>query len=154
MQKFNQAVTELSKQKIFTNFKGNLVSAFGILENNNIIWQINYKDSNNKITTFTPSKEEKSEKQKSLDEDKELEIINKEDIKIDIDKALEILKKTLEKYKEEITKTIISLNKKETTFWNFTLLTTSLKVINIRIDTNSGDIIENKVNSILEFRKS
>ncbi|MAF50717.1 MAG: hypothetical protein CMH64_01370 [Nanoarchaeota archaeon] len=154
MQTFKEAIKDLSKQEIFTNFKGDLVSVFGILEKNNITWQLNYKDNENNITTFTPSESKKSEKQKALEEDTNLQTINAEEVKVDIDKALEILNNILKEYNEEITKTIISLHKKDLIFWNFTLLTTSLKVINIRINAINEEIILNKVNSVLEFRKN
>ena len=89
-----------------------------------------------------------------MEEDTNLQTINAEEVKVDIDKALEILNNILKEYNEEITKTIISLHKKDLIFWNFTLLTTSLKVINIRINAINEEIILNKVNSVLEFRKN
>ncbi|MAG52713.1 MAG: hypothetical protein CMH62_02005 [Nanoarchaeota archaeon] len=158
MQTIKQAVTELKNQKIFSSYKADLtlINAFAMIEAGKIIWQLNYLNpKTKKLVSFTPSKNTHTEEQPSLNENKKLENLNLENVKIDVNEILKIVKSLLKKEysSETITKKIITLHTiKKETFWSFTMLTTSLKVLNLRINASSGKVISKKISSILEFK--
>ena len=56
---------------------------------------------------------------------------------------------------ESINKEIVILQEMDDkAVWNITLLTSAFNIMNIRIDANSGDVIQEKCESILSFRIS
>ncbi len=163
MQNIECSVKILSKQEIFKDYKKNnpnifLLSAFTILETEELIWQLNYynPDKDN-LVTFTPVKNKRTEEQKLFKESKDIQKLNLKNKKINIDKALDIITKLLnEKYSsEKINKEIITIcTIKDKTLWNFMLLTSSLKTINIKLDALTYEIISQELIPLTSLRKN
>lgn len=88
-------------------------------------------------------------------EQKDLEELDLSKVKIDIKKALEIVNNLIkEKYKgETATKKIIILQQDKEPFWNISSITTTFNLINIKINAINGNIIGEKSEPILSFKK-
>ena len=108
-----------------------------------------FRVENNKVSII--GKDEKIFQKES----KDLEELKLNEIKIDLNKAKEIANNLVkEKYHNEtINKEIIILqviNKK--IIWNITKISATFNIINIRLNAISGEIIEDKMESALNFR--
>lgn len=89
-------------------------------------------------------------------EKKDLEELHLEDLTIDLDKARGLISDLLkEKYPNETpTKEIIILQVIEgKTVWNITKITSTFNIINIKLDAFSGELLEEKMESALNFKK-
>lgn len=161
MQNIKNSVKILSKQEIFKDYKKNnpkifLLSAFTILENEELIWQLNYynPDKDN-LVTFIPIKNKRTEEQKLFKENNDIQKLDLK--KININKALEIINKLLnERFPlEKINKKIITIYTiKDKALWNFMMLTSSLKTINIKLDALTCEIISQEIIPINALRKN
>lgn len=108
-----------------------------------------FKIENDKIVTV--GKDERVFQKESRD----LEELDINKIKINFQKAKEIsdnVKK--EKYPQEnVTKEIYILQKIDNkSIWNITKITSSFNIINIKLDANTGKIIEDVITSALSFK--
>ena len=57
-----------------------------------------------------------------------------------------------EKYKSEKTsKTVVLLQTLSQTFWNISFLTNSFKLVNIRVDAKTGDVLEDSIVPLFDF---
>ena len=88
-------------------------------------------------------------------EKKDLEELHLDEIKVDLNKAKELVNDILkEKYPNETpTKDIIILqiiNSK--IVWNITKITSTFNIINIKLDAFTGEILEEKIESALNFK--
>ena len=81
--------------------------------------------------------------------------LNLSDVKVSEAEALSKVKEIQKlKYKNEnITKFIIILQCKKSPRWNISSITSSLKVINIKIDAGNADILEETIANLLSFAK-
>lgn len=88
-------------------------------------------------------------------EKQDLEKLDLDSIKIDLKKALELINKLVkDKYpKETLIKKIIILQQNKVPIWNISSITTSLNIINVKINAVNGSIIEEKLEPILSYRK-
>ena len=89
-------------------------------------------------------------------EKKDLQELNLNEIKVDLNKAKELTNNFIkEKYPHETpNKEIIILqviNNK--IVWNITKITSTFNIINIKLDASSGNIIEDKIESALNFKQ-
>lgn len=57
------------------------------------------------------------------------------------------------KYQEIPSKKIFILQQKESPIWNITYLTQSLNILNMKINAETGQIIEEKIESAMNFQK-
>ncbi|MBT6995443.1 hypothetical protein HN953_02350 [Candidatus Woesearchaeota archaeon] len=154
IEEIKKFLQELEESKVFQEFKKNNPIAYNssVSKIQNQL-QIDFYDPNeDKITSFT-KKDNEIVMQKS-------EIFRKEKIKIPelkISKVKitseEIEKIISEKYQEIPTKKIFILQQTEFPIWNITYLTQSLNILNIKINAESGEIIEEKMESALNFQK-
>jgi len=163
MKLFTEALKFLENSDEFKNWKKQnpgvfLSSGFTILDQD--YWKISYyHKKTDKITSFVVSSiiEIEPESEIFKKETTKVNELNLEDLKLNLDKTLEIAKKfQQEKYKDEITnKTIIILQKLDIgQIWNITCLTLKLNTLNLKIDTKTGKILEHKLSSILSFKQS
>jgi uncharacterized membrane protein YkoI len=153
MQTIKEAVTKLEKQEYFKEHKDIfLLNAFSILENDPN-WQLNYYNKEtNKVISFIPAEDKTLEEQDLLEQNTNPKELNLDKIEITLKEALKTLEK--EKTKETITKTIVIIHSlDDKVVWNFTLLTTSFNVIKIKIDATTGNIIDNKSEPVMNFKK-
>lgn len=154
IEEIKKFLQELEESKVFKEFKENNQLAYNSsickIQNN---LQIDFYDPNkDMITSFT-----KKDNEIILQES---EVFRKEKIKIPelkINKVkitLEEIEKTIsEKYQEIPTKKIFILQQTEFPIWNITYLTQSLNILNVKINAESGEIIEEKIESALNFQK-
>jgi len=120
-------------------------------------WNLGYYDKNNdKITTFIQkvnSFEIKNEDEVFKKENDKVEKLNLEQIKITFSEAKEIVKKNLVKlFPNEQTGdgfVILQTINQETT-WNFTFVTKTLKLINIKVNAFKGKISSHQTVELLQ----
>ena len=89
------------------------------------------------------------------EEHQEVKELDVEKIKISMEKALEIAEKVQqEEYKSDpvMKKILIIQNIDLGQVWNITFITQTFKTLNIKIDADSGKVIEHKANSLMDFR--
>lgn len=119
-------------------------------------WQIDYYSKNrDEIFTFVVGDNITVKKDKVFKGDYEISELKLgnlkeyEDIKKEMDKLIE------EKYdKNKINKSIIILqNYRNKAIWNITLLTSDMKIINVKIDAINARILEDNIQDILNFRR-
>ncbi len=163
--KFEETLNILEKSEVFKDWKKSHKDAYlcsifliGKIENiGNEPLQFDYyfKD---KITSFVIEPFEKSlgknvkigNEESIFKKEGEIDKLEINKIKISFDQALEIVNKFgKDKYPNEMfNKAIIILQK---IMWNITFLTQSFNVFNVKIDTNNGNIIEEKLIPIFNF---
>ena len=120
-------------------------------------WDFGYYDKEkDKITTFTQNENEfqiKNEDDIFKKENDTVEKLNFEQIKIKLSEAKKTIKENLTKLfpNEQIGDGFVILQtiKQETT-WNFTFVTKTLKLINIKVNTSNGDISSHQAVELLQ----
>ena len=161
---FDDAIKQLENDKSYAEWKKKNPSDFlahGFWLNDDLnkdAWQIGYynkkKDS---ITTFFVVDDDVKKSQESevfKRPDAVIEPLDAKAIKISSEKAMEIARK-LQKQKyaaDPVQKSFMivqTLDKK--TVFNITLLTATLKTINIRVDAKSGTVVLEKVTPLMSF---
>ena len=142
--------SKIIESEEFQGFKKENESAFlanVFLDSNG--WQFNFAFDKKMISFYIESDLIKTEESEAYEKDSNPEELEIEKIKIDLEKVEEIVKKLSD---EEITKKIIILQQKEVPYWNITNITSSLNVLNVRVNAISGEILEQKEESIMNFR--
>ena len=152
IEEIKEFLEELKKSEIFKKFKEkNQLAYNSSISKIQKELQIDYYDPNtDKITSFT-KRDNKIISQES-------EVFRKEKIEIPelkLDK-IKITLKAIEdiiamKYQEIPTKKIFILQQKESPIWNITYLTQSLNILNMKINAETGQIIEEKIESAINF---
>jgi len=132
--------------------KGKFVSAFYMGDLSKVEWQVDFFDEN-KIHSLLPDGNFKDDELFGKEELKELDL---EEVKIDLIHALQSVEKIRdEKYEGmEANKVIVILQKTENVIWNVTWLTNDFKVFNVKIDAVSGEVLREKCDSIMGFKKN
>jgi len=87
-------------------------------------------------------------------EKKDLEELKLENVKIDLDKATEIVNNSVKKHNETTTKKIIILQQNQIPLWNISAITSTFNIINIKINAETGEVLGEIKESILNFKKS
>ncbi|MBI2110105.1 PepSY domain-containing protein [Candidatus Woesearchaeota archaeon] len=82
-------------------------------------------------------------------------ILERLKINIDLKEAFLILERLkMEKYPNELpTKKIVILQKTKHLVWNITYINSSLNILNVKVDAASGEIIEDKISSIMSLKE-
>ena len=122
-------------------------------------WQVDfYNPKNDTITSFVAEKEVKLS-------GKDSKIFKKDNAKVT---ELDISKVAVEpetaiksahdlikgKYaQEEITKEIIILQHVTNIVWNISCVTKTLKLCNVKVDAQTGDVLEDSIKNLLEFTR-
>ena len=77
-----------------------------------------------------------------------------DNVNVDEKKAVQITLDLLkDKYDNaKVTKKIVILQNVQSIIWNISLLTPTLKLLNVRIDADSGAVLEDSYKNMLEFR--
>jgi len=160
MKSIKDSIKKLQSSNEFKKYKKDfyLSSCFLIYDQiENAKWQLDFYNKNTKeIICFTISDkiEVKTPQEIFQKEKKDLEELKLDLIKTGFKKTLEIIEKLRkEKYSHETpTKTIVILQNTKPV-WNITYLTASFKILNVKIDATNGEIIEEKLESVMEFKK-
>lgn len=166
LENLKKSIEELQNLKEFKDFKKKnsdayLASCVMIIDEKKVgDWQVDfYIPKKHKLMTFllkepVECKGEDNIFQKEKTPIKELKL---ENIGINIEKALDILEDLRKKsYKGDFpNKTIAVLQiVDDKPVWNLTLLTTTLKVLNVKLDAVTGKIISEKIENFLQFKAS
>ena len=155
-------VEQLKDFKEFKDYRGRcpnsyLCAGFMIIESpKESGWQIDYYcPDNDKITTFSFADMLRvKEADTAHRKDSNVVELNLENVDVGMQRALDIVSKLRDKnYPDEKTAKIIvilqNIDKREV--WNVTYLTSSFKVLNVNVDAQTGDILKEKLDSILNF---
>jgi len=131
-----------------------LTSAFAMYsEGQKKDWLASYYNSKNeKMTTFSLSDEKGHDD--AFKKEKEIPKLKLLEVKINDDTAVEAANKVLQdNYAgEKVQRTILVLQKLETEpLWNVTFITTTLKVVNIKLSAVSGKEISHSMSNISDF---
>ncbi len=131
---------KLTSSKIFKDWrdknKDSFLCSYIVIDKT----QFDFYNKNNTITSFTMGDNIEIKENEKIFKKTELKELKLDNITLTKKQALEIIK---EKYpKEKFTKEIIILQNTGEPFWNITIITSSLKILNIRIDMNKKIIQE------------
>lgn len=153
---FEKEFNEIINSDKYKSFKEqnqlSYLSSIFILDNN---LQFDfYNKETDKITSFTlKDKEITSEESKVFkQENSDVKELKLDKVKVDIKKVKSILSKSLEKYNQREKKEIIILQSQEEPLWNVSYITTEFKLLNVKIDAISGQILSEKIESVLNFK--
>ena len=156
-EKLKENLKELQKAEEFKDFKKKnpkayLASCVVIVDGKEIRdWQVGYYlPEKHKIMSFVLKErvEAKGEDDIFQKEKTSIKKLNLGKVKIDLSKALEILENLRKKkYSGDFPNKIIAVLQviEEGPIWNLTLLTTTLKVLNIKLNAVNGSIISDKI---------
>jgi len=112
--------------------------------------QFDFYNKNDTITSFKMDGKITIDENQKIFKKNKLNQLKLEQIELTKEKALEIVN---EKYpNEKFTREIIILQKTEKPFWNITLITPSLKLLNIKIDMK-GKIMSEMFEPLTKFMK-
>src|SRR3989344_1485997 len=154
MLEFKQALSKLHASETFRDYQKKNASSY--LTNSLHIneWQINYfSPKTHLITSFIINSKIKK---KTLEaKNQKFPVLNKNKIHIDVEKALS--NSVNNASSNELNKSngvtiIIIQTENSIPVWNISIPTASLKVINIKVSAESGDILEKSEKSIIETR--
>ena len=143
---FMQALSRIESSEVFRGYQKKNAESY--LTNSLYIneWQINFYSKKTKlITSFTTNG--KVNKKVMDGKNKEFPMLNKNKIKIDITKAIEI-----SGIRQEGTAIIIIQTENSVPIWNISIPTLSLKVINSKISAESGEILEKSEKNVIALR--
>jgi len=154
IEEIKEFLEELKKSEIFKKFKEkNQLAYNSSISKIQKELQIDYYDPNtDKITSFTKRNNEIISQESEVFRKEKIEIpeLKLDKIKITL-KAIEDI--IAMKYQEIPTKKIFILQQKESPIWNITYLTQSLNILNMKINAETGQIIEEKIESAMNFQK-
>lgn len=153
---FEKEFNEVINSEKYKSFKEknqlSFLSSVFIL-NNNLQFDF-YNKETEKITSFVLKEREVSSEESKVfkDGDSEIKELKLERVKLDLKKVKNILYKSLEKYNQTEKKEIIILQSQENPVWNVSYITSEFKLLNMKIDAISGEILSEKIESILNFK--
>lgn len=161
MNKMNELLKLVEDSETFKDWKNEhknsyLCAFFRIIGNTeNPEWQVHYYEPrNDTISVFKISAKIsliENEAQILKNDSNIVEELNLDDVDVDLFHALQIVDNfQINNYpKEIVVKKIIILQKLKKTVWNITCLTSSFNLLNIKVDTKSGEIIEESVKPLI-----
>lgn len=112
-----------------------------------------YNEDTDKIVVFETSPLRKRDEEEAFKEGRTINLLDLSSVKVSLEEALEIAEKTRkEKYPSEIIyKSIMILQNIGTQVWNITLISMSFNIINIRIDAETGEVLQTNIHSIMNL---
>ena len=155
IQDYNNLInSEEFKKWKFKNKDSYLSSCFIMQDQDNKgSWNFGYyMPKKNKITTFIIDNEIIMNQDQEIFEqnNKKLKEIKIKDVVFNLDKVNEFI---LKEFKDKkFIKTIIILQFIDTLSWNITLLGLDFNLINIKLDSKTGKLIDKSVTSMLQFK--
>ncbi len=112
-----------------------------------------YDKKKDKITSFTLGekiKEVNSEADVFKEENTTVNELDLEEVKVSWQESLKKARTLLEHESES--KIILVLQKSDVPFWNVSLLTTIFNLLNVKVNAQTGEVIEHKKVSLLSFK--
>ena len=155
IQEYNNLINSEEFKKWKSKNKDSYLSSCLIMQDqdNKGSWNFGYYIlKKNKITTFIMDNEIIiNEDQKIFEQSKEkLKEVKINDVEFNLDNVNKFI---LKEFKDKkLIKTIIVLQYIETLLWNITLLGLDFNLINIKLDSKTGKLIDKSVTSMLQFK--
>jgi hypothetical protein len=161
MLNLNDSYKKLEGSKELKDFKSKnkaafIYACFYVSEGN---WQFDfYNPKDNMITTFEVSDDVKAKPiDKAFKHDQEkITELHIDKVKVNFDKAVDLVNKFVAKEypgDKYFTKTIAILqNLDRKIVWNITLLTSTLKLLNVKLDASSGEVVSHCVETFLGMK--
>jgi hypothetical protein len=112
-----------------------------------------YNEETDKLVVFETNPLKQRPEEEAFKEGKTINLLDLSTVKLSLDDALDIAEKTRkEKYPTEIVyKSIMILQNIERQVWNITLISMAFKIINIKIDSESGEVVDAAIHSIMNL---
>lgn len=112
-----------------------------------------YNEDTDKIVVFETSPLRKRDEEEAFKEGKTINLLDLSNVKISLEQALEIAERARnEKYPSEIIyKSIMILQNIGRQVWNITLISMSFNIINIRVDAETGEVLQINIHSIMNL---
>ena len=157
IQDYNNLINSKEFKKWKSKNKDSYLSSCFIMQDqdNKGSWNFGYyMPKKNKITTFIMDNEIIMNQDQEIFEqnNKKLKEIKIKDVVFNLDKVNEFI---LKEFKDKkFIKTIIILQFIDTLSWNITLLGLDFNLINIKLDSKTGKLIDKSVTSMLQFKAS
>jgi hypothetical protein len=160
-----EIIIKIEESEIFQNWKNEnnyLVHIFKMLdEANKDEFQVGYFNKENKmVTTFVYNKingeiTQNPESETFRKEEKDIEQLNLSNVKLDfaviMHKIENLRSKKYSQHPVDKSFYILQmLNNK--TIWNFTIITKTLSIINIKINAEDGSVIDDNLTSVFDFK--
>jgi len=155
IQEYNNLIISEEFKKWKSKNKDSYLSSCLIMQDqdNKGSWNFGYYiPKKNKITTFIMDNEIIiNEDQKIFEQSKEkLKEVKINDVEFNLDNVNKFI---LKEFKDKkLIKTIIVLQYIEALLWNITLLGLDFNLINIKLDSKTGKLIDKSVTSMLQFK--
>ena len=155
IQEYNNLINSEEFKKWKSKNKDSYLSSCLIMQDqdNKGSWNFGYYIlKKNKITTFIMDNEIIiNEDQKIFEQSKEkLKEVKINDVEFNLDNVNKFI---LKEFKDKkLIKTIIVLQYIEALLWNITLLGLDFNLINIKLDSKTGKLIDKSVTSMLQFK--
>ncbi len=120
------------------------------------VWQIDFYDKDSdKITSYLmESKIKVNENSEAFKKpETKIEILDIKEIKTSLNEAYKKAQKISELKMEKPTKIIVTLQQQKKPVWNISFITERFNILNIRINAGTGRVMEEKLVSMLSFKK-
>lgn len=166
IEELKKTVKELQKFKAFKEFKKKnpdayLASCVTIIEGKNIgDWQLDYyQPKKHKMTTFIVKDkiELKGEDDIFQKEKKVIEELKLDEVKVSLDAVLKLIEDfRKKKYPGDFPDKIIAVlqNIDDRIIWNVTCLTSTLKILNVKLDAREGKVLEDRIENVFSLKAS
>lgn len=157
MQEYNDLISSEEFKKWKSKNKDSHLSSCLIMQDQGDkgSWNFGYYiPKTNKITTFIMDNEIIiNEDQKIFEQShKKLKEVKIKDVEFNLDNVNKFI---LKEFKDKkFIKTIIILQYMDTLLWNITLLGLDFNLINVKLDSKKGKVIDKSVTSMLQFKAS
>ncbi len=162
---FKDALGVLESSKEFREWRKKnkdayLSHGFFVIENKEDDWKIGYyHKKDDRITSFAVGKKITIEPEEEVfkEENKKINALDLKSIKLDLGDAVAIANAMQkEEYATESPVKIIAIvqNLDIGQVWNITFITQSFNVLNFKIKSDNGRIVEKKLSSLFEFRET
>jgi len=159
--KMSEAFEELNTSKEYNEFqkenKSYLAHAFAMFPaGEEPKWQFGYyNESTDKIISFETDPVKQLPEEEVFKKEGTLKQLDMTAVKIKAEEAIEKAM-TFQKEKfsaEQITRTILILQHLDIQLYNFTLVSSTLNMLNVRIDATTGEVYSHQLQNILSLRK-
>jgi len=157
----HSALKKLKQSKQYKDMNKDIYFSYALImmENNKAgPWQLGYyHKSTDKMITFIVEDEIKMEKEEEIFKKPEMKVkpLDIEKAKIPYEEILKIAQKfQKEKYPQELSSKTIAIFQNLDQYgniWNITYVTHSFKTLNMKINPENGKIIDNNLQSLMDF---
>lgn len=158
MQELKGFVEKIEASKEFKEIKEELIlcSFFNMFSKELGSWQVSYYDQkNDKMISFSveDNKVKREESKVFREKNSKINQLNLDDVKIDFNNAIKKTDKIKhDNYKSgSVNKKIVILQVIEKPIWNVTYLTSDFKIVNVKLDAISGEVISHQLSSALSL---